>query len=65
VYYVLHSANGNLGVCIGCALGKLGSRTTVLADCELIRQSLCGTSPMDTETQHEHDEMAVVSELML
>ncbi|MDD4475226.1 MAG: recombinase family protein [Eubacteriales bacterium] len=42
----------------------MGNRSTVLADCELIRQTLCDTTTMDAEMQHEHDEMAVVSELM-
>jgi hypothetical protein len=36
----------------------------VLADCELIRQTLCDTTALDTEMQKEQDEMAVVSELM-
>jgi site-specific DNA recombinase len=36
----------------------------VLADCELIRQTLCDTTALDAEMQREQDEMAVVSELM-
>jgi hypothetical protein len=36
----------------------------VLADCELIRQTLCDTTALDAEMQQEQDEMAVVSELM-
>jgi hypothetical protein len=42
----------------------MGSRTTVIADCELIRQTLCDTTQIDTEMQREHDEMTVASELM-
>ena len=42
----------------------MGSRATVLADCELIRQTLCDTKALDAEMQQEQDEMAVVSELM-
>ena len=42
----------------------MGNRSTVLADCELIRQTLCDTTALDTEMQREHDEMTVVSELM-
>ncbi|MEL7608869.1 MAG: recombinase family protein [Bacillota bacterium] len=42
----------------------MGSRETVLADCELIRQALCDTSALETEIQREHDEMTVASELM-
>ncbi|MFZ3131475.1 MAG: hypothetical protein WA125_10345 [Desulfosporosinus sp.] len=42
----------------------MGNRSTVLADCELIRQTLCGTTALDAEMQQEQDEMAVVSELM-
>jgi len=42
----------------------MGSRTMVLADCELIRQTLCDTTQIDTEIQREHDEMTVASELM-
>ncbi|NLX92888.1 MAG: hypothetical protein GXZ02_03320 [Clostridiales bacterium] len=38
--------------------------TTVLADCELIRQTLCDTKALYAEMQQEQDEMAVVSELM-
>ena len=36
----------------------------MLADCELIRQTLCDTTALDAEMQREQDEMAVVSELM-
>lgn len=42
----------------------MGNRSTVLADCELIRQTLCDTTALDAEMQQEQDEMAVVSELM-
>ena len=42
----------------------MGSRDTVLTDCELIRQTLCDTVEIDTAMQREHDEMVVVSELM-
>ena len=42
----------------------MGSREAVLADCELIRQTLCDTTALDAEMQQEQDEMAVVSELM-
>lgn len=42
----------------------MGSRTTVIADCELIRQTLCDTTQIDSEIQREHDEMAVATELM-
>lgn len=42
----------------------MGNRSIVLADCELIRQTLCDTTTLDAEMQQEQDEMAVVSELM-
>lgn len=42
----------------------MGSRSTVLADCELIRKTLCDTTALDAEMQQEQDEMTVVSELM-
>ena len=42
----------------------MGNRSTVLADCELIRQMLCDTTALDAEMQQEQDEMSVVSELM-
>ena len=42
----------------------MGNRSTVLADCELIRQTLCDTKALHAEMQQEQDEMAVVSELM-
>ncbi len=42
----------------------MGNRTTVLADCDLIRQTLCDTLSLDAEMQREHDEMTVASELM-
>ena len=42
----------------------MGSRDTVLADCELIRQTLCNTTEIDAEMKREHDEMTVLSELM-
>ena len=42
----------------------MSSRATVIADCELIRQTLCDTTKLDAEMQREHYEMAVASELM-
>lgn len=42
----------------------MGNRTTIISDCELIRQTLCDTTQIDTEMQQQHDEMAVASELM-
>ncbi len=42
----------------------MGNRSTALADCELIRQTLCDTTTLDAEMQQEQDEMTVVSELM-
>ena len=42
----------------------MGNRSTVLADCELIRQTLCDTTALKAEMQQEQDEMVVVSELM-
>ena len=42
----------------------IGDRSTVLADCELIRQTLCDTTALDAEMQEEQDEMAIMSELM-
>ena len=42
----------------------MGNRTTVIADCELIRQTLCDTTKLDAEMQREQDEMTVASELM-
>ena len=42
----------------------MGNRSTVLADCELIRQTLCDTAALATEIRQEQDEMTVVSELM-
>ena len=42
----------------------MGNRKAVLADCELIRQTLCDTTGLDTEVKHEQDEMTVMSELM-
>lgn len=44
--------------------GLMGNRSTVLADCELIRKTLCDTSLLEAERQQEQDEMAVISELM-
>lgn len=41
----------------------MGNRSTVLADCELIRQTLCDTTTLDAEMQQEQ-EMVVMSELM-
>ena len=42
----------------------MGNRDAVLADCELIRQTLCDTVQLDIDMQREHDEMVVTSELM-
>ncbi|MBP6887348.1 MAG: hypothetical protein KBC20_04730 [Oscillospiraceae bacterium] len=42
----------------------MGNRATVLADCELIRQTLCDTTEINAEMKREHDEMTVLSELM-
>lgn len=42
----------------------MGNCSTVLANCELIRQTLCDTMALDAKMQREHDEMTVVSELM-
>lgn len=42
----------------------LGNHATVLADCELIRQTLCDTSELSAKMLQESDEMPVVSELM-
>lgn len=42
----------------------MDSRDAVLADCDLIRQTLCDTTQLDAEMQREHDEMMVASELM-
>ena len=42
----------------------MGSRDAVLADCELIRQTLCDTTEIDAEMKIEYDEMTVLSELM-
>ncbi len=42
----------------------MGRRETVLTDFELIRQTLCDTTQIDSEILREHDEMTVASELM-
>lgn len=42
----------------------MSCRENVLADCELIRLTLCDTSTLETEIQRECDEMTVASELM-
>lgn len=42
----------------------MGSRDVVLADCELIRKTLCDTTEIEAEMKREHDEMMVLSELM-
>ena len=42
----------------------MGNRNTVLADCELIRQTLCDTEEIDAEMTHEQDAMVLLSELM-
>ena len=42
----------------------MGNRTSVLADCELIRQTLCDTTALDSEMKHEQDEMVLLSEMM-
>ena len=42
----------------------MGSRNVVITDCELIRQTLCDTTQLDSDMQREQDEMTVASELM-
>ena len=42
----------------------MGNRASVLADCELIWQTLCDTAGIDAGMQHEHEEMTVLSEMM-
>jgi len=42
----------------------MGNRASVLADCELIRQTLCDTTEIDAEMQHEQEEMTLLSEMM-
>ena len=42
----------------------LGNRRSLLADCEMIRKTLCDTEPLDAEMQREEDEQNVCSELM-
>ena len=42
----------------------MGNRASVLADCELIRQTLCDTTEIDANLQHEQEEMVLLSELM-
>jgi site-specific DNA recombinase len=42
----------------------MGSRDSVLADCELIRHTLCDTTQLDANMQQEHDEMMITSKLM-
>jgi hypothetical protein len=42
----------------------MGNRTMIIADCELIRQTLCDTTQIDSEILREHDEMIVASELV-
>lgn len=42
----------------------MGSRDAVVADCELIRKTLCDTTEIDAEMKREHNEMEIVSELM-
>lgn len=42
----------------------MASRDALLADCDLIRQTLCDTTQLDAKMQREHDEMTVASELM-
>ena len=42
----------------------MGNRESVIADCELIRQTLCDTAELDAGMQQEQDEMTVVAGLM-
>jgi site-specific DNA recombinase len=42
----------------------MGNRDAVLADCEMIRQTLCDTTQLDIDMRREQDEMTVASELM-
>jgi site-specific DNA recombinase len=42
----------------------MGSRKSVIADCELIRQTLCTTVELDAGMQQAQDEMTVVAGLM-
>ena len=42
----------------------MGNRENVIADCELIRQTLCTTEELDAGMQQAQDEMAVIAGLM-
>ena len=42
----------------------MGDRENVIADCELIRQTLCTTEELDAGMQQAQDEMTVIAELM-
>lgn len=42
----------------------MGSRESVIADCELIRQILCDTEKLDVGMQQAQDEMTVIAGLM-
>ena len=42
----------------------MGNRENVIADCELIRQTLCTTEELDAGMQQAQDEMTVVAGLM-
>ena len=42
----------------------MGNRAAVLADCELIRQTLCDTTVLNAEMKHEQEEMVLLSEMM-
>lgn len=42
----------------------MGNREIVIADCELIRQTLCDTAELDAGMQQAQDEMTVVAGLM-
>jgi len=42
----------------------MGNRDAVLADCEMIRQTLCDTTQLGIDMRREQDEMTIASELM-
>ena len=42
----------------------MGNRENVIADCELIRQTLCTTEKIDAGIQQAQDEMTVIAGLM-
>ncbi|MGI5900237.1 MAG: hypothetical protein ACOX8S_10010 [Christensenellales bacterium] len=43
---------------------SMGNRKNVIADCELIRQTLCTTEELDAGMQQAQDEMTVIAGLM-